>query len=123
MLLPVNKMMNQSIKAALLSGLVLPGIGQLSLGYKKRGWMIIFVSFIFIFMLISKVIQQAESIIEKMQKSGEAINMELISKQTSEFVAFSDDSSLNTLLILLILVWAYSIIEAYFLGAKTNKKV
>lgn len=123
MLLAVNKMMNQSIKAALLSGLVLPGIGQLSLGYKKRGWMIIFVSFIFIFMLIGKVIQQAESIVEKMQKSGEAINMELISKQTSEFAAFSDNSSLNILLILLILVWAYSILEAYFLGAKTNKKV
>lgn len=118
MLLQVNKMMNQSIKAALLSGLVLPGIGQLSLGYKKRGWMIIFVTFIFIFMLIGKVIQQAESIVEKMQKSGEAINIKLISKQTSEFVAFSDNSSLNTLIILLISIWVYSIIDAYFLSSK-----
>ena len=110
--------MQQSVKAALLSGMIFPGIGQISLGYKKRGWSIILVNCILFYLIISKVIQQATSIVEKMQQDGLALDIESISKQTSELVGFSDNSSLNTLLILLILGWLISIIDAYILGTK-----
>lgn len=110
--------MNKSVKAALLSGLIFPGVGQLSIGYKKRGWLIIFVICVFLYLIISEIIQQAASIVEKMQVSGVALDIESISNKTSELVGFSDDSSLNILLVLLILGWIVSVIDAYFLGTK-----
>ena len=113
--------MKQSIKAALLSALILPGVGQISLGYKKRGWIIILLCGLFMFLLINIIIQQAQSIIEKMQNAGIAINVESVSRQTSELVTFSDNSSLNILLILIILIWFFSVVDAYLLGKKINK--
>ena len=107
--------MNKSVKAALLSGLVFPGVGQLSIGYKKRGWLIIFV---FLYLIMTKIMQQAASIVEKMQTSGVALDIESISNKTSELVGFSDNSYLNTLLVLFVLGWLISVIDAYFLGTK-----
>lgn len=114
--------MQQSIKAALLSGMIFPGVGQISLGHKKRGWSIILVNCILFYLIISKVIQQAASIVEKMQKNGAALDIESISKQTSNLVGFSDNSSLNILLTLLILGWLISIVDAYLLGNKRVEK-
>lgn len=113
-----NKDMNQSVKAALLSGLIFPGVGQISIGRKKRGWFIIFGNGILLYLIISKVIQQAKSIVEKMQENGAVLDIESISKQTTELVGFSNNSSLNTLLVLLILGWFVSIIDAYLLAKK-----
>lgn len=110
--------MNKSIKAALISGLIFPGIGQVSIGHKKRGWVIILVNSIFLYMIINEIIQQASSLVEKIQKSGVPLDYEAISNKTSEFVSFSDNSSLNTLLMLLIFSWLASVIDAYLLGKK-----
>lgn len=110
--------MNKAIKAALLSSLIFPGVGQISLGYKKRGWLIIFVNCVLVYLIISQIIQQARSIVEKMQQSNIALDMESITQQTSGLVGFSDNSSLNTLLVFLIFGWLISIIDAYILGKK-----
>ncbi|MCK5386730.1 MAG: hypothetical protein KAJ39_06070 [Gammaproteobacteria bacterium] len=110
--------MNKSVKAALLSGLVFPGVGQLSIGYKKRGWLIIFVIYVFLYLIMTKIMQQAASIVEKMQTSGVALDIESISNKTSELVGFSDNSYLNTLLVLFVLGWLISVIDAYFPGTK-----
>ena len=110
--------MNKSVKAAHLSGLVFPGVGQLSIGYKKRGWLIIFVIYVFLYLIMTKIMQQAASIVEKMQTSGVALDIESISNKTSELVGFSDNSYLNTLLVLFVLGWLISVIDAYFPGTK-----
>ena len=113
--------MNKPMKGALLSALIFPGVGQISIGHKKRGWLIIFVSCIFLYLMISEVIQQASSLVEKIQKSGVPLDYESISNKTSELVSFSDNSLLNTLLMLLIISWIASVIDAYILGKKTTQ--
>ena len=113
--------MNKPMKCALLSALIFPGVGQISIGHKKRGWFIIFVSGILLYMMISEIIRQASSLVEKMQKSGVALDYEFISNKTSELVSFSDNSSLNTLLVLLIISWIASVIDAYILGEKKSQ--
>lgn len=113
--------MNKSMKGALLSALVFPGVGQISIGHKKRGWFIIFVNCVFVYMMISEIIKQASSLVEKMQKSGIALDYESISNKTSGLVSFSDNSSLNILLMLLIFSWIASVIDAYILGKKTTQ--
>ena len=110
--------MNKPMKAALLSALIFPGVGQISIGHKKRGWFIIFMSSILLYTMISEIMKQALSLVEKMQKSGVVLDYESISNKTSDLVSFSDNSSLNILLMLLIFGWIVSVIDAYILGKK-----
>ncbi|MCK4864522.1 MAG: hypothetical protein KAT06_03775 [Gammaproteobacteria bacterium] len=111
-------MMNKSVKAVLLSALVLPGVGQISLGYKKRGWLIISANIVLLYLIISEIMQKAYSIIEEMQKSGAAMDIESISNKTAGLAGFSDNTFLNTLLMLFIIGWIISIVDAYQLGKK-----
>ena len=113
--------MNKSMKGALLSALIFPGVGQISIGHKKRGWFIIFVNGVFLYMMISEIIKQTLILAEKIQKSGIALDYGSISNKTSELVSFSDNSSLNILLIFLIFSWVASVIDAYILGKKTTQ--
>lgn len=110
--------MNKSVKAALLSALIFPGVGQISLGHKKRGWLIIgFIAALFFF-IISAIMKIAQEVINEMQKNGSAMDIDTISKTTSDLVGFSDNMFLNVLLILLIVTWLLSIFDAYRLNKK-----
>lgn len=112
--------MNKAIKSALLSALIFPGVGQISAGHKKRGWLFIMLSGVFLYLIVNKIIQQANSMINEMQKSGVAMNVEEISNRTSSLIGFSDNTYLNTLLILFIVCWLLSIFDAYRLGGKNS---
>ena len=118
MLLQVNLFMSKSIKAALLSGLIFPGVGQLSIGHKKRGWFIIIINFILLYLIISEIIQKSRSYIDKMKEEGIEIDIATVSEKTAEIVSFSDNASLNILFLLFILGWTASVIDAYYLTAK-----
>lgn len=110
--------MNQSIKSALLSALIFPGVGQISAGFKKRGWIIILANCVFLYLIMSEIIQQVYNTIDRMKKSGMVMDIENISNSTSAQVGFSDNTYLNSLLVILIISWFCSIIDAYWLGNK-----
>lgn len=113
--------MNQSVKAALLSALIFPGVGQISLGYKKRGWLIIGCCGVLLYLIISEIMQKAYQVIAEMQKNGSAMDIESISNTTSQLTGFSDNMFLNVLLILVIVGWVISMVDAYRLGKKEKK--
>ena len=108
--------MNKSIKGMLLSAVIFPGVGQISLGHIKRGWFIIFLNSVFLYLIISNIIQKASQTVEKLQNSGVELNFELISRESSKLVSFSDNSYLNILLVLLIVSWVIAVVDAYYLG-------
>ena len=108
-------MMNHSVKAALLSALVFPGVGQIVNGY-KRGWAFVIAVSVLLVLIISKLVQQALMVLEEMQKQGTPVDVNEISKLSSELVSFSDNVFLNSALILLILTWLVSVIDAYRTG-------
>jgi TM2 domain-containing membrane protein YozV len=110
--------MNQSVKAALLSAFVFPGLGQIVNGYKKRGWSFIAVISVLLVLIISKLVQQALMVLDEIQQRGTVVDINEISKISSEVVSFSDNIFLNSAFILLILTWLVSIIDAYRLGKK-----
>lgn len=108
--------MNQAVKLALLSGLVFPGVGQLSAGHKKRGWFIIIATFLLLFLMMSEILQKTMTAVENMMNSGAAINIESIMKVSADLTHFSDNSFLNTLFIIFIVGWIASTIDAYRIG-------
>ena len=110
--------MNNSIKAALLSALIFPGVGQISAGYKQRGWIIVGVNVMLVFLIIREIMKKAYTVIAEMQKSGSPMDIESVSNATSKLAGFSDNIFLNILLILLVIFWLYSIFDAYRAGKK-----
>ncbi|MDH5660726.1 MAG: hypothetical protein OEY65_06980 [Gammaproteobacteria bacterium] len=110
--------MNQSVKAALISALIFPGVGQISVGYKKRGWIIIGINVVLFYLIIREIMQPAYLVIAEMQKSGAAMDIESISNATSKLSGFSDNVFLNILLLIFIAGWIITIFDAYRLGAK-----
>jgi len=110
--------MKKSIKSALLSALIFPGLGQILAGYKKRGWLIILINCVLLYLMISEIVQQAHDVINSMQKNGIALDVEQISNTTSALIGFSSNSYLNSLLIILIISWAYAIYDAYHISGK-----
>jgi hypothetical protein len=107
--------MRQSTKAALLSGLIFPGVGQISTARKKRGWIFVALTIFNTYLILHEVITKAFEVVETMQKSGVEIDVESISNATSGLSSFSDNIYLNTLLITLIVIWLYSVFDAYFI--------
>lgn len=110
--------MNQSVKAALLSALIFPGVGQISLGHKKRGWLIIAFIAVILYLIINEVMKIAYTVIEDMQKNGATMDIETISNTTSGLIGFSDNMFLNILLVVLLATWIISIIDVYRLDKK-----
>lgn len=113
--------MNQSVKAALLSALIFPGVGQIVSGYIKRGWSFVTVTLALLALIITKLVQQASMVLDEMQKQGNPVTIEEISKLSSELVSFSSNVFLNITLLLLILTWIASIFDAYRAGKKHKK--
>jgi hypothetical protein len=110
--------MNQSIKAALLSALIFPGVGQILAGHKKRGWTIIGLNAVLLYSIINEIIKKAHVVVAEMQKNGTAMDIGSISNATSKLSGFSDNIFLNILLLIFIAGWIISILDAYRLGTK-----
>lgn len=108
--------MNQPVKAALLSALIFPGTGQIFTGHKKKGWSFVLVMLALLALMITKLVQQASMVLDEMQKKGTPLDIEEISKLSSELVSFSDNMFLNITLLLLILIWFAAIVDAYRTG-------
>jgi hypothetical protein len=106
--------MKKSMKAALLSGLVFPGAGQLYLGQRRRGWAFI-VSVILIFAYdVIHVTVNAYREIAAAQAKGAAIDMTAIQRS----VAASSDAATTAGLALLVLIWLAAILDAYVAGER-----
>ena len=105
--------MNPSLKAALLSALIFPGVGQLAAGYKKRGWVIITANAVLLYLIFGEIMQKAYHVLTEMQKNGNAMDIEAISNVTTKLSGFSDNTYLNILLTMLIISWVYAIFDAY----------
>lgn len=70
--------MNNSLKGALLSGLIFPGLGQVVLKRYKRGALIILAVLVCLSVVVVKAVQNALSILEKIESAGGAISMSAI---------------------------------------------
>ena len=108
--------MKNSIKGAIYSGLVFPGLGQIILKHYKRGIAIIF-SFIMLIILTAVVIvRQVLAIFQKIDFEVETLDVHAIINTTNNIDSFSS----NFLIVCLTLGWILSIIDAYRIGKKMD---
>ena len=112
--------MNKSLKGALLSGLVFPGVGQVVLKHYKRGLAIMLAVLVSLSVIVVKAVQLALAILEKIDLEGGAINIDTISDTVTQVSTNSGDLTLNFFLFLIIACWIIGTVDAYRIGGKKD---
>jgi uncharacterized metal-binding protein len=112
--------MDNSLKGALLSGLVFPGLGQLVLKHYKRGAIIIIAVLISLFIVVVEAVQRALAILEEIQLEGSEISISSISEAASRASTTSGSLAFNLALSLAILLWIIGAVDAYRIGKKKD---
>ena len=114
--------MNNSIKGALLSGLLFPGLGQVVLRRYRRGMAFIFTVSIILLVMVVKAVQQAFTILEKIEAEGGVISLNTITNAVIQASTPSESLTFKILLLLLILIWVMAVIDGYRVGKKKDKE-
>src|SRR3990172_4874960 len=105
--------MSNSLKAALLSGLVFPGIGQVVLKRYRRGMVLMLTVLACLSVIVAKAVQQAFSILKQIELAGGVINMDAISNVATQSSTTSDGLVFNSVLSLIIVCWILGVVDAY----------
>lgn len=112
--------MKPSTKGALLSALVYPGIGQMSLKSYKRGLALIISVTAALALIINQIIKQATTVLHNIQLSGNSINIDTISAAATN--AASGNSSNGLLTLFITIAWIAGIVDAYITGKQQEKR-
>ena len=110
--------MKKSLKGALLSGLLFPGAGQLWLKRPVRGIALMVAVSISLAVIVTKVGQQALTMLEKMESEGGPVD--LVAIVNLAHATSYDDFAMKCASLLLVACWIGSIIDAYILGGKRD---
>lgn len=112
--------MKSSIRGALLSGLVFPGLGQVMLKHYKRGAVLMLAVSASLLVILIKAVQQAFAILEKIQSKGGLIDMSTISKAATQASTSFGGPTFKVALLLLMLCWIIGVVDAYRIGKKRD---
>ncbi len=112
--------MKSSLKGACLSGLVFPGLGQIVLKNYRRGIALMLTVIVSLVIIIVKAVQQAFTIIEKIESEGGALDLVTILNIAQKVSTPSDSLTYNLLFLLIIFCWLFGIVDAYRIGKKKD---
>ena len=113
-------MMKNAIKGALFSGLVFPGLGQIVLKKKMRGWIIVLVVLTSLYFLVMKALETALAIVDEVLAQGGIVDVADLAQTATQLTTNSTELTLNFLLMLIIFCWVASTIDAYRVGKKMD---
>ena len=113
--------MSRSIKVALLSGLVFPGLGHLVLKQYLRGWILMLAALAAISTIVIVTTRRALAVIDGMASGEIPVDTVAISELVSNSISSTDNLIANISMIVLIACWLIGIIDSYRLG-KTHEK-
>jgi TM2 domain-containing membrane protein YozV len=112
--------MKNSLKGALLSGLVFPGLGQLVLKHYRSGVSLMLLVMGGLFVIVRISVQQAYAILDKIEADGGTPDMEAISRAVAQSATPSDSLIINLVTLLMILCWLFGIVHAYRIGKRMD---
>jgi TM2 domain-containing membrane protein YozV len=110
--------MKTAIKAALLSGFVFPGLGQIYLKRYKRGLTILILVLLALGVIIGTVTVSALESLKAIQSGGGIADMETISNLASIDSARSG-IYLRLILLFVVCYWLFSVADAYKIGKRS----
>jgi len=114
--------MKHSVKGALLSGAVFPGLGQFVLRHYVRGVALMLAVSAGLFIIVKIALEQALAILERIQWEGGLIDMTTISNAAAQASTSSHSRTFNFLLLLIVACWLFGTVDAYRLGKKKDQE-
>ena len=114
--------MNKSTKAALLSAFVFPGVGHVFLKKYISGIVLVGASFAAIYYLISKTVEMALQITEKIQSGDVQLDVTAITELLSKQSIGTEAHLVNIATAAFIILWLIGIIDSYIVGTLQDKK-
>ena len=112
--------MKNSLKGALLSGLIFPGLGHVRLEYYKRGIALMFTVSASMVVIVLKAVQQAFIVLEKIELEGGVIDIKTVTDAATQAVSANDSLIYNLGLLLIVICWIFGIVDAYLIGRKKD---
>jgi hypothetical protein len=113
--------MKKSLKAALLSGLIFPGIGHMVLKQYLRGSVLMFSALAACYVIVLMVFQRALTIVDRINSGDVPIETGAIAELVSNSTSGADSLIENTAVIVLGACWLIGIIDSYRLGVAQEK--
>jgi TM2 domain-containing membrane protein YozV len=110
--------MKTAVKAALLSGFVFPGLGQIYLKRYGRGLIILILVLLALGVIIGTVTVSALESLKAIESGGGIADMETISNLASIDSAHSG-IYLRLLLLFVLCCWIFSVVDAYKIGKRS----
>jgi TM2 domain-containing membrane protein YozV len=114
--------MKKSAKAALLSAFVFPGAGHIYLRKYTAGILLAGVSFAAIYYLITKTVERAFEISEKIQNGDIPLDVQAITELVAQQSNGADTQVLNIALIAFFIFWLIGIFGAYRAGRNLARR-
>jgi hypothetical protein len=108
--------MKESSKAALLSGLLFPGIGQFVLKHYLRGSVLVLVALVALSVVVTRVFQRALTIVDRINSGEIPVDTAAIAEMVSNSASAADGRTETVALLVLGACWLIGIIDAYRLG-------
>lgn len=112
--------MKNAMKGALLSGLVMPGLGQVVLKSYKRGIALMLVVFAAFSVIVVKTVQHALTILETVASEGGSVDMESVANAANQATAAADSLVFNLAFGVIAICWVAGMVDAYYTGKKKD---
>jgi hypothetical protein len=112
--------MRHSVKGALLSGAVYPGLGQIALKRYARGFTLMLTVSAGLFVIVKKTVEQALAILEKIQWEGGPIDLAVLSGAAAQATGSPSSPGVGVLLFMVVSCWVFGTLDAYGIGRKKD---
>ena len=106
----------RSTKAALLSGLIFPGIGHMVLKQYLRGSVLMLSALVAFSVIVTRLFQRALTIVDRINSGDIPVETGAIAEMVSNSTSGADNLIQNILGIVLGACWLIGIIDSYRLG-------
>ncbi len=112
--------MSKALKGALLSGLVLPGLGQIVLKRYRRGAAFMVAAMAGVAVVMVKAAQTAMAIVDKVGPAAENLDINQMMTTTNQALAEAGTIGYKLALALIFLSWLFGTVDAYLVGRKLD---
>jgi hypothetical protein len=112
--------MRKSTKAALLSALVYPGIGQLYYNAYRRATILILIFSVAIYFYIEEVVSKYQPLIDKVKSGEVALNGQALAYEVSKNPIILNSQLVSFLTYVLLICWLVGIVDAHRIGIKKD---
>jgi len=114
--------MKRSTKAALLSGLIFPGVGHMVLKQYLRGSILMLAALIALSVIVTKAVKQALAVVDKINSGEIPLESVAITELVSQSTGGAEGSILNITVLVVGACWLIGIIDSYRVGINQEKQ-